>query len=134
MVDCSVLVLNSLYQAVQITGAQRAFRLWTIHTENTFESLPEPIMRMNLALLYLANGDPVRARGIFSSMVPPTAWLGFLTARSFFEIGVLESAEGNAEAARAWFGKARGMWRDGGPAATVWLERVEERIAGPGGL
>ena len=28
MVDCSVLVLNSLYQAVQITGPVRAFRLF----------------------------------------------------------------------------------------------------------
>jgi len=28
VVDCSVLVLNSLFQAVQITGAQRAFRLF----------------------------------------------------------------------------------------------------------
>ena len=28
MIDASVLVLNSLYQAVQITGTQRAFRLF----------------------------------------------------------------------------------------------------------
>ena len=28
IVDCSVLVLNSLYQAVQITGTHRAFRLF----------------------------------------------------------------------------------------------------------
>jgi hypothetical protein len=108
--------------------ARDAFRLWTIHTENTSEALPEPAMRLNLALLYKASAMPDSARALLSSLVPPTTWLGFLTARASYELGVLEAERGQHQWARFHFGRARHLWADGGPATREWLQRVDDRL------
>jgi tetratricopeptide (TPR) repeat protein len=100
--------------AAALDHAKRAFRLWTIHTENTTEALPEPLMRQHMAALYRANAEPDSARAVLSSMVPPTAWFGFLTARSAFELGELEEARGELSLALHHYDRARELWLGGG--------------------
>ncbi len=113
--------------------AERAFHLWTIHTENTVEAFAEPTMRLHLAHLHNENDQPDAARAVLSSMVPPYAWFGFLTARASYELGILEAARGESDVARHHFERAQAMWTDGGPAAEAWAERVDSRISELGG-
>jgi tetratricopeptide (TPR) repeat protein len=103
-----------------LTLAERAYKLWTIHTENQWEALPEPAMRFHLATLLRATGRPDSAEALLRSLVPPTTWMGFYTARASFELGELaENRQDYREAARR-YGAALALWQRGGPAVTRW--------------
>lgn len=105
--------------------ARTAFRLWSIHTDNDWEGLPEPQMRFHLALLYRANDQSDSAAAVLESLVPPTAWMGFLTARASYELGELAENRGElAEAARQ-YRRAFRYWQHGGPEVAPWRERAE---------
>jgi hypothetical protein len=67
---------------------------------------------------------------MFVSLVPPTTWAGFLTARASFELGDIDLAAGDHAMAVFHFGRAIGIWEDAGPGATTWLEQTRDRLAG----
>jgi tetratricopeptide (TPR) repeat protein len=108
--------------------ARTAFDLWTIHTENEYESSPEPGMRLNLALLYREAGMADSARAVFSSLVPPTTWMGFLTARASFELGEIAYAAGWADDAARHYLVAARLWEGGGPSVASFRERALARL------
>ncbi len=112
--------------------ARRAFRLWSIHTENAVEFLPEPSMRFHLAQLYRTTGQPDSARALFGSLVPPTTWVGFLTARAALELGRLAEERGDRELARRHYERALGLWRHAGPVGSPWREAVDRGLASLG--
>jgi len=109
--------------------ARSAYRLWTIHADNANELLPEPAMRLHLALQYRQAGQPDSARALLYSLVPPTTWMGLLTARASYELGELESERGAVEAAAFHFRRALAFWEGGGPATTDLAARIRERLA-----
>ncbi len=111
-----------------IEEAHRAFDLWSIHTENQIEALPEPAMRFHLGLLYLRAGQPDRAHPYFASLVPPTTWMGFLTARASFELGDIEQARGDRDMAVFHYTRALRLLEGG--ESSPWLDRVRERLGG----
>jgi hypothetical protein len=115
-------------QALQL--ATRAFELWSIHADNAIEAMPAPLIRFNRGLLLRASGQPDSARVMFVSLVPPTTWAGFLTARASFELGDIDLAAGDHTMAAFHFGRAIGIWEDAGPGATTWLEQTRNRLAG----
>ncbi|KPK80390.1 MAG: hypothetical protein AMS25_09110 [Gemmatimonas sp. SM23_52] len=110
---------------VALEQARQAFDLWAIHTDNDWEGSPEPSMRLHLALLYRAAGQPDSARALLRSLVPPTTWMGFLTARSSFELGELAENRGDFQAAARHYRNALRYWERGGPEITDWRQRAE---------
>jgi len=106
-----------------------AMRLWTIHADNDYELSPSPQIRLNLALLLLDAGQRGQAEAILSSLAPPTTWLGPVTVRALYELGVLAANRGDAEAARTRFEWALSMLEDPGPAASAWARRAREGLA-----
>lgn len=97
--------------------ARSAFALWTIHTDNEFEHAPEPLMRLSLAHRYREAGLADSARAILSSLVPPTTWMGFLTARASFDLGELADAANRPGEAVGRYGLARDIWAEDGVAS-----------------
>ncbi len=82
-------------------------------------------MRFHLALLYRANDMPDSATAVLRSLVPPTSWMGFLTARASYELGELAENRGDlAEAARQ-YRRAFRYWQHGGPEIAPWRGRAE---------
>ncbi|MGD2122131.1 MAG: hypothetical protein PVJ76_10330 [Gemmatimonadota bacterium] len=104
--------------------AGSAFALWTIHTENEYEYAAEPVMRFELALRYRDSGMADSARAVFSSLLPPTTWMGFLTARASFELGEMAAAQGRGQDAIAYYRRAVQMWEGGGPSVASFRERA----------
>jgi tRNA A-37 threonylcarbamoyl transferase component Bud32 len=110
--------------AAALEHARRAYRLWTIHTDNTFEGDPEPAMRLHLGVLHLARGETDSAETYLRSLVPPTTWMGFLTARASFELGQLaERRNAFAEAAQ-YYARALDLWDRGGDEIRDWRDRA----------
>jgi hypothetical protein len=110
--------------AAALPLAERAYRLWSIHTANQWGALPEPGMRFHLASLLRATGRPDSAEALLHSLVPPTTWMGFYTARTSYELGELaENRHDAAEAARR-YGAALALWQRGGPAVAAWRDRA----------
>ncbi|MFW5947124.1 MAG: hypothetical protein ACOCUW_01415 [Gemmatimonadota bacterium] len=116
--------------AAALDRARAAFRLWSIHTENASELMPEPSIRLNLGMLYAQAAVPDSARALLSSLTAPSGWFGFLTARSCFELGEVARANGDDEAARRWLRRALEFWEDGGPAVAMWRDEARRRLAG----
>lgn len=110
--------------------ARSAMKLWTIHSDNDVESAPSPLMRLNLALLLRDAGEVEEATALFSSLVPPTTWMGFLTVRARYELGVLAKERGDRQAAAAQLGRVLDILSDPGPAAREWAERARAGFAG----
>lgn len=108
--------------------ARRAFEMWSIHTENQFESMPEPNMRLHLAMLLKSAGQADSARALLRSLVPPSAWMGFLTARSAFELGVLEEESGSVGTAERYYTMAWNLWSRGNPEIEPWRGQVEQAL------
>jgi hypothetical protein len=108
--------------------ARAALSLWSIHTENQPEAWPEPAMRFHLAMLHLQAAQPDSAYALFSSLVPPTTWMGYLTARASFELGDIALSRGDAGMAAFHYTRALRLWEGAGPGATEWLARVRERL------
>lgn len=104
--------------------AREAMTLWTIHTDNGPETGPSPMLRLHLAGLLQAAGEHDRAAAIYSSLVPPTAWMGFLTVRASFELGTLAAESGAKEEAARHFRRVLELLEGAGPAARDWAERA----------
>jgi tetratricopeptide (TPR) repeat protein len=109
--------------------AKTAYALWTIHADNVGEAYPEPAMRLHLAMQYRMAGRADSARALLSSLVPPTTWMGFLTARASYELGELEQERGNVAAAAFHYSRAIAFWENGGSASAQWLTRTRGQLA-----
>ncbi len=107
---------------------RRAMKLWNIHTDNDFAFSPSPMMRLSLALLLRDGGQRDEAKGLFSSLVLPTTWMSFVTARADFELGEMAAEEGDAEAARLHLERALALWNGGGPAVEGLADRARARL------
>jgi len=117
---------GDLSEALQ--DARRAYRLWTIHTDNLPEGDPEPAMRLQLALLHLAAGRADSAEVYLRSLVPPTTWMGFLTARASYELGqIAERRNEYGEAARHYT-RALDLWDRGGDEVAEWRARARDGV------
>jgi tetratricopeptide (TPR) repeat protein len=107
---------------------ERAYDLWTIHANNSFEAWPEPAMRLQMALLLRAAGREDSAATLLRSLVPPTTWMGFLTARASAELGDLAERRGNRADAEHHYSQALALWKHGGPEVAALRERVESGL------
>ncbi|MGH7447601.1 MAG: hypothetical protein ACRELT_08570, partial [Longimicrobiales bacterium] len=108
--------------------ARLAFRLWDIHTENSSESMPEPQMRLHLALLHRSAGRSDSAHALLRSLVPPATWMGFLTARAAFELGVLEEQARNIAAAERYYTVAWNLWSGGDTEIEPWRSQTAQAL------
>ncbi len=108
--------------------AKRAYNLWTIHTENYAESDPEPAMRFHLGMLLRATNQPDSAAAMLRSLVPPTTWMGFRTARASFELGQLAETRGDFEAAARHYSRALTLWERGDPEIQPWRVQAREGL------
>lgn len=113
---------------VALRHARRAFDMWSIHTENQFESMPEPHMRLHLAMLLKSAGQADSAHALLRSLVPPTTWMGFLTARAAFELGVLEEETASTAAAERFYTMAWNLWAGGDAEIEPWRRQVEQAL------
>jgi hypothetical protein len=111
-----------------LAEARRAYELWSIHTENQQESMPEPAIRFHLAMLLKATGDERAAEPLFRSMVPPTSWFGFYTARSALELGDFAAKRGDSQSAARHYSMALRLWERGGQEAAGWRAQAETRL------
>jgi hypothetical protein len=107
------------------SSTRRAYKEWTIHTENQFEMMPEPAMRFQLAALLRASGAVDSARALFSSLTLPTTWMGFYTARASLELAELsEETRDLPTAQRAYLAAAR-MWERGDSSIAALRDRAK---------
>jgi hypothetical protein len=109
--------------------ASRALQLWTIHTGNTLELMPEPAMRFQVASLLRATGNADSAATLFRSLVPPTTWLGFYTARAALELGELRDARGDRAYADRQFLLALRLWERGDSVVASYRDRARHGLA-----
>ena len=107
-----------------LTLAERAYDLWTIHANNTFEAQPEPAMRFHVGVLLRATGRPDSAVALFRSLVPSTTWMGFYTARASLELGEVAEQRGDRAGAARHYAMALALWGRGGPEVAAWRERA----------
>ncbi|MFQ5704991.1 MAG: serine/threonine-protein kinase [Gemmatimonadales bacterium] len=114
--------------AAALAAATKAHDQWGIHTENQVETHPEPAMRFHYAMLLSATGQPDSAINILRSLVPPTTWLGFYTARASFELGQLLETRGDRMAAARHYANALRYWERGGPEIEVWRAQARDGI------
>ena len=112
--------------ALRLAG--RALTQWSIHTENQTEFSPEPGMRLHLAVLLRAAGRGDTAEALLRSLVVPTTWMGFLTARAWYELGELAEARRDYQAAADWYDRALRLWRSGGEEIRDWRARAEQGL------
>jgi serine/threonine-protein kinase len=115
-------------RARALEQARRAYALWTVHTENQFEFLPEPAIRFNLALLLRAARQSHEAGELFRSLVPPTTWMGFYTPRAALELAELEEASGDRANARRHYLTALRSWEQGDTAVAAYRERARRGL------
>lgn len=111
-----------------IPAAERALELWGIHTENDWEARPDPQIRFHLASLHNATGDTAGARPLFRSLTPPGSWFGFLTARSWYELGGLAEDAGDLAAARRHYERALALWEAAEGPAVTWRDQARRRV------
>jgi hypothetical protein len=111
-------------RASALRSAGTAMKLWTIHTENVYEFMPEPAMRFHLASLLRASGSADSAETLFRSMVAPTTWLGAYTARASLELGELAQARGDRAYAERSFLVALRMWERGDSVVAALRDRA----------
>jgi hypothetical protein len=110
--------------AAALTAASRALELWDVHSENTYDALPEPVMRLHAALLLEATGKADSAAKLFASLVPPTTWVGLTTARAWYELGRIAETARDCATAAPRYASARRIWELGGAELGPWLERA----------
>jgi hypothetical protein len=96
-----------------LAHARQAFALWDVHSENQFEMLPEPAIRFQLAGLLRDAGRADSASALFSSLVPPTTWMGFYTARGALELAELQERAGRTRDAERNYMIASLLWERG---------------------
>jgi hypothetical protein len=105
-----------------------AMKLWTIHADREVEFAPSPMVRLTLALLLRQAGQSVEATALLSSLVLPTTWMGFMTARADFELGEMAAERGDAAAARLHYGRALALWGTGGPPVAERAQRARAQM------
>jgi hypothetical protein len=128
----SRLALRAGDRAGALTHARRAYDLWDIHTELQPETMPEPSIRLNLATL-LRDSRPDSAQALFSSLTPPTTWMGFVTARAALELAELQAERGESRAAERSYLLAIRLWERGGADVAPLLARARrgyQRLTG----
>jgi tRNA A-37 threonylcarbamoyl transferase component Bud32 len=111
--------------AIQLAG--RAVRQWNDHTNNQLELMPEPAMRFHLAVLLRAGGQVDSASALFRSLVMPTTWMGFYTARASLELAELLEPRDRVSAARHYLTAFR-LWEHGDPAVATYLDRAKRGV------
>jgi tRNA A-37 threonylcarbamoyl transferase component Bud32 len=111
-----------------LNDAQRAYRLWNIHSDNQSEAAPESAMRLHLAMLHVATGHPDSAERYLRSLVPPTNWMGYLTARAWYELGRIEAGRDHIPQATDAFSRALELWDRGGDEIADWRRRAREEL------
>jgi len=116
-----------------LAHARRAFDLWNIHTENQLESMPSPSIRFQLALLLRDADKPDSAAALLRSLVPPTTFMGFYTARAALELADLEAAAGNRRDAERHYLLASRLWERSEPNVSQLRERARRGLARLGG-
>jgi hypothetical protein len=87
------------------------------------------MIRFQTAMLLAATGRPDSAAALFRSLVPPTTWLGPVTARAAYELGRLEAAAGNATEAARQYQTAIRLWERGGDEVADWLALARNGLA-----
>ena len=112
-----------------LAAAGRAFELWSIHTGNASEVMPEPAMRFQLASLLRATGNSDSAATLFRSMIPPNTWQGFYTARAALEAGELADARGDRAFAEHEFLTALRLWERGDSVVAQLRDRARRGLA-----
>ncbi len=115
-------------------AARRAYDAWGIHSSYFQDYHPEVAMRFHLAEILRARGATRRAERLYRSLGPPHTWYAFYTARAGFELGRIEEARGNAEAAARHYLRAARLWERGDPEVVgPWLARAREGLERLGG-
>ncbi len=106
-----------------------AFENWQIHSSNVWHDHPELAMRFQLAEILRTEGAVEQAEWLFRSMVPPYGWLGFYTARSSYELALIEEERGNREEALRHYSRAARLWERGEPEVVGrWLEAARDGL------
>jgi serine/threonine-protein kinase len=126
--DARRLARNGLLDSA-LARSEEAHRLWTIHSENDIEARPAPMIRFQSAMLLLATGRQDSAAAMFRSLVPPTTWLGFVTARASYELGRIEAQRGNRDEAARHYQMALRLWERGGPEVADWRDVARASLA-----
>ena len=116
-------------RAAALASAERALSLWTIHTENQFAYLPEPAMRFHLAEQLRVSGQPDSAAALYRSLVPPTTWMSYYTARAGLELGEIEESLGNRAAAQRHLLTALRLWEKADTSLGELRNRTRRAVA-----
>ncbi len=106
----------------------RAYKLYTIHTENQGDDTPEPHFRYALAESLLGAGLADSAAAILGSFVPPTSWLGGHVSRVYLHLGAIAERKGDRRAAAQRYDQALQLLELGGPEVAGWRRRAEEGV------
>jgi hypothetical protein len=117
-------------RATALDEARHAYVAWSDHSSASLEITPEPAMRFHLAGLLRAAGKTDSAVALFRSLVMPTTWMGFYTARSSLELGELMEQAGDRAAARTHYLIASRLWESGDRSVADLRERARRDIAG----
>ena len=117
-------------RATALDEARHAYLAWTDHSNASSEILPEPAMRFHLASLLRAAGKTDSAVALFRSLVMPTTWMGFYTARASLELGELMEHAGDRPAAHTHYVIASQLWESGDKSVADLRERARRGVAG----
>jgi len=108
-----------------LAHASRALRLWTVHTENSFEFDPEPQMRFLVARLLRAQSLPDSAAKLFRSLAPPASWFPVLTPLAWTELGEIAEEQRDCARATALYEAALSSWAPDARPSVKFRERAE---------
>jgi hypothetical protein len=108
--------------------ARRAFALWNVHSENTIEMMPEPALRFQFATLLRDAGRRDSASALLSSLVPPTTWMGFYSARAALELAELKERAGETREAERHYLLASALWAHTDPEFASFRQRAREGL------
>ena len=111
-----------------LAHARRAFALWDIHSENTIEMMPEPAIRFQFATLLRDAGRSDSASALLASLVPPTTWMGFYSARAALELAELKERQGETREAERHFLLASFLWAHTDPEFAAFRTRAREGL------
>jgi tetratricopeptide (TPR) repeat protein len=111
-----------------LARADEALRLWDVHPDLQFEFTPEPAMRFHLAELLESAGRTDSAAVLFRSLVPPTTWMGFYTARASLELGEILEARGDRTEALRHYLTAQRAWERGDASIAALRERARKGL------
>ncbi|MGH7637333.1 MAG: hypothetical protein ACREOK_06740, partial [Gemmatimonadaceae bacterium] len=124
----SRLALRRGDRASALAYARQAFALWDIHSENTLENQPEPAIRFHFATLLRDAGRSDSASALFSSLAPPTTWMGFYTARAALELAELKERAGELREAERHYLLAAALWANADPEFAALRRRAREGL------